>query len=91
MSAYLSSQPGSTSQLDLPSLDAIDASLEGLEAYYFRDLSQPRGVSDYDYDEEFWEDIQEGLMIMILMTVLILILMLKMCKRLLKKKNVMDL
>ncbi|KAJ8432528.1 hypothetical protein Cgig2_030320 [Carnegiea gigantea] len=56
LSAYLSSQLKSTSQLDLPSLDAINVGLGGLEAYDLRDLRQPRGASDYDYDGEFWED-----------------------------------
>ena len=39
----------------------------------------------------FGKAIQEGSIIVILMTVLMLILMLKICKRLLKKKNVMNL
>jgi len=36
----MSTQPGLTSQLDVPSLDIINVGLGGLEAY---DLSQPRG------------------------------------------------
>ncbi|KAJ8448875.1 LOW QUALITY PROTEIN: hypothetical protein Cgig2_030731 [Carnegiea gigantea] len=47
--AYLSSQPGSTSHLDLPSLDAIDKQIV-LEI-----LVNLEGVFDYDYDGELWE------------------------------------
>ncbi|KAJ8439682.1 hypothetical protein Cgig2_022210 [Carnegiea gigantea] len=54
LSAYLSSQPRSTSPLELPSLDAINVGLGRLRAYDLRDLSQPRGASDYDYNGEFW-------------------------------------
>ncbi|KAJ8444478.1 hypothetical protein Cgig2_024042 [Carnegiea gigantea] len=54
LSAYLSSQPRSTSQLELPSLDA-NVGLGGLEAYDLRDLCHPRRVSNYDYNGECWE------------------------------------
>ena len=55
LSTYLFFQTTSTFQPEVPSLDAINVGLGGLEAYDLRDLSQPRGVSDYDYDMEFGE------------------------------------
>ncbi|KAJ8431021.1 hypothetical protein Cgig2_003836 [Carnegiea gigantea] len=74
MSAYLFSQTISTSQPEVPSLDAINVGLGGLEAYDLRDLSQPRGEfgegssngdgdndSDESVDPDFNVlDVQEG-------------------------------
>ncbi|KAJ8441140.1 hypothetical protein Cgig2_006969 [Carnegiea gigantea] len=60
LSAYLFYQTTSTSQPEVPSLDAINVGLGGLEAYDLRDLSQPKGVSDYDYDREFRESSSSG-------------------------------
>ncbi|KAJ8422316.1 hypothetical protein Cgig2_028201 [Carnegiea gigantea] len=56
-STYLSSQPESTFQLDLPFLDVISFGLERLEAYHLRYLNQPtwegnsRGADDSDADD----------------------------------------
>ncbi|KAJ8426534.1 LOW QUALITY PROTEIN: hypothetical protein Cgig2_003655 [Carnegiea gigantea] len=54
-SAYLSSKLGSRYQLDVPSLNAINVGLGGLEAYDLRDPSQYIGASSYDYGREFGE------------------------------------
>ncbi|KAJ8426200.1 hypothetical protein Cgig2_008917 [Carnegiea gigantea] len=49
LSAYLSSQLGSSSQPTMPSLDKIDVSLGGLEAYDLRNLNQQTTASNFDY------------------------------------------
>ncbi|KAJ8427848.1 hypothetical protein Cgig2_012548 [Carnegiea gigantea] len=85
LSEYLSAQPISTSQLHLPSLDTINKHMileisVNLEGYLTMVMMG-----------SFGKVVREGLMIVILMTVLMLILMLKMYKRLLKNKHVMNL
>ena len=38
--------------IDLSTYLSLDVGLDGLEAYDLRDLSQPTGTSEYDYDVE---------------------------------------